>query len=82
MAEERKKQFTITLSRTLLAFFLFPVFSFIVAIGGMGIFVLTDEDGTGAISSSVIGPVIRGMTQWNTFCLPLLLNAGLIGAWP
>lgn len=79
MAVERKKQFTLTPLRTVFAFIMFPIFSASILLGGMGLFVLTDDEGTGTISKSAIGPVIKTLTDWNTFTLPLILNFGLIG---
>ena len=80
---ERKKQFDVTTLRTVLAFLLFPFLTAAVVVGSMGMFILLDADQTSAVSKSFLGPAIRSMTEWNTFCLPLILNAGLIGEpWP
>ena len=76
---ERKKQFDVTTLRTVLAFLLFPFLTAAVVVGSMGMFILLDADQTSAVSKSFLGPAIRSMTEWNTFCLPLILNAGLIG---
>ena len=42
-------------------------------------FVLTDTEGEGSISKTPIGPLVRAMTAWNVFTLPVVLNFGLIG---
>jgi len=75
-----KKQFRLTPFWTVVAFVTFPIFSVVILIGGMGLFILSDNEGTGMLSKSALGPVIRALTEWNTFTLPLILNFGLIGA--